>query len=48
MKFVDSFDGLMRIFRYSQTILDMDSFDHQNLLIHFDLTLHLRDQIPFM
>ena len=48
MKFVDSFGGLTPIFRYSQTIFDMDSLDHQNLLIHFDLTLHLRDQIPFM
>jgi hypothetical protein len=48
MEFVDSFGGLTLIFRYSQTILDMDSLDHQNFLIHLDLALHFRDQIPFM
>jgi hypothetical protein len=48
MNLVDSFGGFASIFRYSQTILDTDSLDNQNLLIQLDLALHLRGQIVLM
>ena len=48
MKFVDSFGSLASIFRYSQTMLDTDSLDNQDLLIQLDLALHLRGQIVLM
>jgi hypothetical protein len=45
VKLVHSFGQLASVFRCPKSVFDADSLDHQNLVVHLDITLYFRAQI---